>query len=237
MKPLARWTIGNSTPDGYKCLWESIASFQRFYDLDVAICYNCDPNNLGGIVPQFRLINQEDYRVTCKVEPKGVAWKLYPTRLDLNTHEIAIDNDIIIKSPIAEIDEFLSSDCTLLLEGDNRTYGRFERHVPPGFNINSGIYGMPPGFNLQKFLDFYVNDPWEKNAFGQHDENFTFDEQGLIATALLSYKRFTIIPQTSIANCEHELVEGSGHHFIGLNRRSFHRPYRLYKTSILPLLL
>lgn len=163
------------------------------------------------------------------VEPKGVSWKLYPPRLDPTRPEIVIDNDLILADRVAEIDTFLDADCTLLLGETSRTYGRFERHVPPGRMINSGLYGMPAGFDLGKFVTFYCGAGWEENALYEHRESRTFDEQGLVAFALLSYPRFVIIPHTTITNCEHHLVDGSGYHFIGLNRRRFHRPYRLYK--------
>jgi hypothetical protein len=229
MKPLARWTIGNTTKDGWDCLKMSIESFVRYYDVDVEICFNCDVLNLPTISAKFRLFDQRSCRPDGWPEAKGVAWKLYPPRLNINRHEIQIDNDIVLNDRIEEIDRFFISDCTLLLEGNSRTYGRFEKHVPVGYQINSGIFGMPPGFDLANYIDFLVGVEWEKNALGEHDKNETFDEQGIVAFALLSYKTFVIIPQSKITNCEHKLVDGQGHHFIGLNRRNFHWPYRLYK--------
>ena len=131
---------------------------------------------------------------------------------------------------IEQINEFLNSNTTLLLEDKGRTYGRFEKHVPPGFKINSGIYGMPPGFDLEPFIKFYSGDQWEKNALYEHDKNETFDEQGIIALALLSHKRYIIIPNNIITDCEHVLNQGKAHHFIGLNRKKFHEPFILYKN-------
>jgi hypothetical protein len=46
----------------------------------------------------------------------------------------------------------------------------------------------------------------------------------------LSHERYTIIPRTVITNCEWQLVEGAGYHFIGLNRRPYHEPYQLFKS-------
>ncbi len=227
MRPLARWTIGNTNADGYECLCMSIDSFLRYYDFEVVICHNCPATNLP--VARFRLIDQSQY-LNAIPPPKGVAWKLYPPRIDINRHEISIDNDLVINERIAYIDEYMISDATLLLEDSSRTYGRFERHVPPGFMINSGIYGMPPGFDLEPYIRFYAGDEWEKNALNQHDKNETFDEQGLIALALLSHSRYLIIPSRTITNCEHNLVQGQGHHFIGLNRREYHAPFRLYQS-------
>lgn len=228
-KPLAKWTIGNTTKDGYDCLLLSINSFLKFYDVKVAICYNCNEKQLPKELKNFNLINQKEY---LKIGPKpmGVAWKLYPPRLDLNNHEISIDNDIVFNARIKEIDTFFSSSSTLLLEDKGRTYGRFESHVPPNFNINSGIYGMPPNFNLESFILFYAGEEWQKNALYEHDKNETFDEQGLIALALLSNKDYIIIPNKTITDCQYSVIEGLGHHFIGLNRKKYHGPFRLYKS-------
>jgi hypothetical protein len=228
-RPLLRWTIGHTTPDGYESLRLSIESFLRWYDADVVICHNCPSENLQDIFSRFRLIDQHQHLDSCPMPPMGVAWKLYPPRLAPERHEILIDNDLIINERIPHIDDFLSSDCTLLLEDHARCYGRFENHVAPGYRINSGLYGMPPLFNLQKFVDFYAGSAWEINATCENKASKTFDEQGLVAIALLSYHRFVIIPNSCITNCEREFVNGLGHHFIGLNRLAFHKPFRLYK--------
>ena len=227
--PIARWTIGSTNSDGYRCLEMSIDSFLKFYDAEVILCHNVPAKLLPIGLKRFNLIDQY-FHLEIGPEPKGVAWKLYPPRIDLNRHEICIDNDIVFNENIKEIDEFLKSKCTLMLVDNSRTYGRFEKHVPPGFKINSGVYGMPPGFNLESFVSFYGNEGWDKNAFFNHDKSETFDEQGLVAMALLSHPRYIIIPNTTITNCENVLVEGKGNHFIGLNRRDFHAPFRLYRS-------
>lgn len=232
MKPLVRWTIGPATDAGYQCLKLSIESFLRLYDADVVICHNCQRETISHICFQdkIQLVDQTEIAKASKIPPAGVAWKLYPPRIDKSRHEISIDNDVVFAERIPEIDRFLDGDCTLLLEGDSRTYGRFERYVPAGYEINSGIFGMPPGFDLHKYVDFYCHSDWELNALGEHKENKTFDEQGLVAIALLNYSNYVIIPSTSVTNCERELALAKGMHFIGLNRRPFHRPFALYRS-------
>ena len=89
---------------------------------------------------------------------------------------------------------------------------------------------MPPGFDLHKYVDFYCQSDWELNALGEHKASKTFDEQGLVAIALLNYSNYVIIPATSVTNCEKELTLAKGMHFIGLNRRTFHRPFALYRS-------
>lgn len=236
MKAIAKWTIGETTPNGYECLIISIASFIKFYDLEVVICHNCPTKRLPCEIRNFILIDQKEH-LGIGPEPKGVAWKLYPPRIDINRHEISIDNDLVINEKITYIDEFLCTNSTLLLEDDSRTYGRFENHVPPGFKINSGIYGIPPHFDLESYIKFYAGKEWEKNALNQYDKSETFDEQGIVALALLNHYRYIIIPSDTITKCEHNLVHGQGHHFIGLNRRKYHSPFRLYQSMSRKLFL
>jgi len=232
---VARWTIGDASQAGYEALYLSIASFQHLYpDAKIVICHNCPINNLETIVARFptaKFHDQSQY-LQSRCPPMGVAWKLYPPRLAPDDHEICIDNDVILLDRIPEIDTFLQGDCTLLLEGSSRNYGRFETYVPPGYCINSGVYGMPPKFNFQKYVNFYSGDQWEVNAFGPHAASKTFDEQGLVAIALLSYRKFAIIKETSVTNCETHLIQGKGLHFVGVNRSQFHRPFRLFKSKI-----
>lgn len=232
MEKVARWTMGPVSDAGFECLATSIRSFSQLYDTKLVICHNCKAEKLTSIVKEFavELIDQTPY-LSSTIKPKGVAWKLYPPRIAPDAHEIHIDNDIVFENKIEEIDHFFDNDCTLLLEAASRNYGRFDRHVPPGYCINSGIFGMPPGFNFDKYINFYVHTEWEENATGKHASSKTFDEQGLVAFALLNYRKSVIIPDTSVTNCENNLISGRGLHFIGLNRDEFHLPYRLYKSQ------
>lgn len=229
MKPLARWTIGNTTSDGFESLVLSIQSFTKLYDVDIIICHNCSKEKLPSECFQYDLFDQNK-KWDDMPDPCGVAWKLYPTRFDPTRHEIQIDNDIIFTDSVSQINDFFNSDSTLLLEDVNRTYGRFEKHVPPKFQINSGIFGLPPKFDLNKFIKFYVGDRWEQNALNSNAKSFTFDEQGLVALALLSYKKYIIIPNTVITDCGTTLRIAKAMHFMGLNRTGFHRPYRLFRS-------
>lgn len=226
MKPLlVRWTIGNVQPEGYKCLVQSVLKLQTLYEIEIVIYYNghlpiVSSNSLVQCIDQTHLSQKA----------KGVAWKLYPPRHHIDRHEIFIDNDLIIDDYIDEIEVFRQSDCTLLLEGMSRNYGRFDKMVPNNYIINSGIFGIPPGFCFEKYINFF-GENWEKNA---SEKSFTFDEQGLIATALLDYPKFVIIPNTTITNCETKFRPAKGMHFIGLNRRQNHRPWKDYQFSKIP---
>lgn len=235
-RPLARWTVGDTTPDGFDCLRRSADSLTRLYDVEVVVCYNGDSAITQEALRDFALIDQRRFRGVLAPEPVGVAWKLYPPRLAPDRHELVIDNDLIVSRRLPELDAFFSGVRTLLLGENGRTYGRFGRHVPAGYGVNSGLYGMPPGFDFGSFVRFYAGGAWEENALAEHRASRTFDEQGLVALALLS-RPHLVIPAESVTNCEHRWVPGAGHHFVGLNRRAFHRPYREYVASLRKLYL
>jgi len=213
----------------------SIASFQLWHDVDkIVVCHNCPKNNLQDLVARFPDIEFFDQArfINSVVPPKGVAWKLYPPRLCPDDHELCIDNDIVFLEALPEIQHFYDGNHALLLEGSSRNYGRYEQHVPPEYRINSGVYGMPPGLKLQKYVDFFVRDEWEENAFGLHAASKTFDEQGIVALGLLSYGKFVIISEQSLTNCEKRLVLGKALHFVSLNRNEHHEPFRIFKSTL-----
>jgi hypothetical protein len=230
MKPIARWTIGNTTQLGYESLLLSIASFRHWYDIDAIIFNNGLSENLNyvrKIYPEIPIFQQP---VDQKPAPVGVTWKLYPPRMDISRHEIFIDNDIVFTGYIPEIDYFFENDCTLLLEDVGRAYGKFDKHVPKGYNINSGIFGLPPNFNLKKYIDMYV-DEWEINASGAHAASKTFDEQGIVAFALLNHPNFVIIDNETVTDCRSVLKWAKGMHFIGINRCPYHSAFQLFKSN------
>lgn len=227
IKPIIRFTIGPASKSGFECLERAISQIQKLYSTDIVICHNCEAeqvSHLGCTLFDQRTVESE-------TPPMGVAWKLYPPRLDLQRHEILIDNDIILEERVAEIDQFLQSDehC-LLLEGESRTYGRFQKHVPARLKVNSGIYGMPPGFDFATYVKSYSGKEWEINATGTHAQSKTFDEQGLVAFVLGHQKHF-LIPNTTVTNCEKRWIKGKGMHFVGLNRTESHKPYKDYLKS------
>ena len=223
---IARWVMGYSKKQSVDCLERSIESFLKFYDVKVIICHNCDPKHLKHIGHELY-----DQRKEYQIKPEGVSWKLYPPRIELKSHEVVIDNDIVFDEKIEEIEEFFESDSTLMLEGLSRNYGRFEKHVPVGYRINSGVYGMPPNFDFKKYVSFYANKEWQINAVGTHAANRTFDEQGLVALALLDHKNKIIISNKTLSNCENKFVKAKGMHFVGLNRVERHKAYEEYKSS------
>ncbi len=229
-KPIVRWTIGNTTPDGYLCLKLSIESFLRLYNADVVILHNCDKSKIPECLHCYNLIDQKQL-IHSGPPPMGVAWKLYPGRLDLNRYEISIDNDLIIHERIDTIDRFLSSNSVLLLEDIGRTYGRFQNLVRQDLFINSGLYGMPPQFDLQSYINHFGGKAWQKNAFGYNDSSETFDEQGLVALALSQYPQLCVVSKHDILDSRYVYEKSKGNHFIGLNRSIHHIPFRVFYSE------
>lgn len=238
MLPIFRWTIGPVQPAGFDCLKRSIKSATNLYECEAVICHNrLNDKQLDELHDlRVRLLSQETDPAAQTINPIGVAWKLIPPRLDINRREIFIDNDLIIVKRIPEIDYFLASSSTLLLEADSRTYGQFDRHVPPDKNINSGLFGLPIGFDLQRYISFYVDD-WQINSGSANELSKTFDEQGLVAFVLLSHPDYKIISSKTITNCEHHFESSFGMHFVGLNRVLHHRAYAHYKSTTCRLYL
>lgn len=96
-KPIIRWTIGgNVSQHGIDCLGNSINCWKDLYgdSFDYFLCYNnIDVNKLNFGV---NLINQHEHLNSLSIQPNSTAWKLYPPRISLQSHEIFIDNDLII---------------------------------------------------------------------------------------------------------------------------------------------
>lgn len=223
-----RFTVGNTNKWGIICLEHSIAQIRKLYKAEIVVCYNGN-SDLVAHLP-VTLVNQHGVFTNGLPDPIGVSWKLYPPRLYPTEHEIFIDNDLILHEHIEEIDDFLAStDKTLLLEEENRVYGRFSRHVPKNLRINTGLFGVPPNFNLETRLKAIVGKTWEHNALGKYEASWSWDEQGAIAY-ILSSQKYTLIPKESITNCARTWIRGKGNHFIGLNRDS-QKPFKAYLLS------
>src|SRR5579884_3541652 len=85
---------------------------------------------------------------------EGVAWKLAPVRVFPESYEISLDNDVILWAIPQAMEQWLQSPDlrSCLLAGDLRpALGQFAaacRNQP----VNTGIRGLPPGFDLETRL-------------------------------------------------------------------------------------
>ncbi len=204
---------------------EAVEAFSNIYtNADLMICHNQ--------LKKYQIEELEKIGVplyaqhyTNGLVPHGVAWKLYPPRLRINAHEIVIDNDILIKHKIPEIGKFFSSNSTLVYEAAKPMYGQIAKFVPKTPCVNSGIYGMPPGFDLGKKMNFYLGsiNEWSHSC---KQGRYTWDEQGMIAACLLNHPEHLLITLDQVTNCEIDLIDNKlGIHFVGLNRYTKHKPW------------
>lgn len=242
LKPLFRWTIGPVSKNGFLILEESIRQIRRIYEdkFDLMICYNqINVDSLNYLRKyEVSFYDQTKYK-KIPFKAKGEIWKIYPPRLRLKTHEIIADNDLILLDAIPEIDQFLKEDATLLLEareGMKRYYGKFDKFVPKPYVINTGFYGMPPQFNLYKKIRHMCKEIKQKEWLQDRTKGL-YDDQGIIAATLLSYKKFIIIKHPTILNYNLSLGKFNGDknkikgiHFVGANIKK-HPAWMEYQRS------
>lgn len=236
MRPLARWTIGPVSDIGFEILDESVRSFTSIYpEFDCVICHNFideqKVNHLGVATHK-----QEASTVPCKLTPpsdseeeaSGCGWKLAPPRLRPEAHELWIDNDLVIRRRIEEIDEWLASpDSGLISEGLGRcrVFGAFDRFVPTGIHACAGLFGLPPGFDFYRSILFYM--PYlDKGTLGG------YDEQGLTAAIVLNMPKCIMVPNTQCRIWEDHMPPMSqlpaAIHFVAANRKPWHRGWKSY---------
>jgi hypothetical protein len=225
-KPLIRWTIGPVKEEGFSCLGKSVRNMKHLYpECDFVICYNQLTRLQHERISELGvdLLDQSKYLDSLKYHPHGksVHWKLYPPRLNLDSHEICMDNDIILWKRVPEIDYFLSSkDTCLIYQGINRLYGSYDLNIPKLVRINSGIYGLPPNFDFRSKLKS-IQKKWSNR----------FDEQGIVAS-ILCQESYCMIPLPYVPICECWMSSNDfkktmdaflrnefccGMHFVGIN--------------------
>jgi len=175
----------------------------------------------------------------------GSVWKLCPDRLNINTHEIIIDSDVIFTKKIDEIDDFLNSDKILAYSDCYRFYGKYDHIIDSQHCCNSGIIGLPPNYKFGESL-FKTWDENKRHPFLAYN-----DEQGLVI-ATLAKEENIMIPNYKIpilhpekfsnknlsSDKEPEFADYdnfdydkfSGFHFVEVNRRE-HYGYNLWNAK------
>ena len=218
MKPLVRWIVGNCHNAGIISLIQSIKNFKKLYKnkFRYCICYNnLSDKQLKKIKiltsSNIKLINQENYISEFDINPCGPAWKLYPARLSLETHEIIIDNDLILFKKLTEIEDLIENDKPFITEALKNCYGNFDNLISKNTTLNTGFIGYPPNFDIKKMILETIHKS-KINCWSDH-----FDEQGCIAS-IFEKIDYNLITLNKINVCDHKLKMGShGIHLIGLN--------------------
>jgi hypothetical protein len=224
-----RWTVGDVSPAGFQALQLSIWGMWRLFgrDAQYAVCVNTIPvrvamESTGEIPTEVRWIDATplvpDW-LWAHVSPEmaeGVAWKLAPVRSFPDCYELSLDNDVVLWALPAAVERWLMSGTleTCLLAADlTPALGQFATFCGD-LALNSGIRGLPPGFDLETRL---------RNTLAQSGVRLQseLDEQGLQAATLLQMP-LRLVSTDDISICSpfpnHQQHLGRcGAHFVGLN--------------------
>lgn len=258
-KPLFRFTVGSCLQQGLDVLAESINRTTRalgFDNWDWVVCHNgLNSENLEflqGIIKDRPIHLMAQNWALCPVPDNcqtprrrdgsfewngnkcgGTMWKVCPARVRMESHEIVMDNDVVLLKKFPQIDEWLSqTDKVLCLEEPIRFYGRYDclfQPDPP--YLNSGFMGFPPGYDYGSA----VFESWVKH--GRYMNLSQADEQGLLT--------YTLSQQPNIRVNASQMVEvlhrdfqtkltgrEEGIHFTQSNRIPNHHQWAKYREII-----
>lgn len=231
-----RWTIGDVSPRGFQALRLSLLGARRAFGSAArfAVCVNSvtlrEAMARTGTVAADVEWHVSDGRIPgwlqAHLDPalaEGVAWKFAPMRLFPDDWEISLDNDCILWAAPGPVrwwlEEGTPKTC-LLAEDVAPGFGQFAALCPPAPR-NSGIRGLPPGFDLERALAGVLATYPVRLAS-------ELDEQGLQVAALSRHPP-RVVPVSDVTICSpfppHAAHLGRcGAHFVGLNVHR-ERPY------------
>jgi hypothetical protein len=227
-----RWTIGDVSERGFDALRLSIAGALRVFGAGAryAVCVNSIPpeaaearigvlseavswHSSDGAMPDF-LRRRLDARLA-----EGVAWKFAPLRLFPDDfHELSLDNDCILWRAPAAVGQWLAREDTCLLAEDMApAFGQFAA-LCGAAPRNTGIRGVPPGFDLAAAL---------RRTLADHPVTLAseLDEQGLQVAALSRHMAPLVVTVEEVSitspSSPHSPALGAcGAHFVGLNMKA-----------------
>lgn len=233
-KPIVRWTLGGPcSTDALDCLKLCIKNFKKFYgdQFRYFLCFNnTDVNSLKWTKEfNLELLDQSVHTSSLDIEPinNHSCWKLYPPRIDLNSYEIFIDNDINLHKKY-NFNYFIEENKFFMAEAIKKAYGTFQNKINYQFKLNAGFFGVPPQFDFKKEINKVISSncvSWQSDYF---------EEQGLVAYILHKHNCF-VIDLDKIFICLDEFkVSEYGMHFVGLNKNNsiYWKKYK-YKYKIL----
>lgn len=225
-----RWTIGDVSPRGFDALRLSCLGARSIFGEAaryVVVVNRVAPEEArrraGPLPPEIRFEAARDLPLFLQRRldagmAEGVAWKFAPLRVFPDAHELALDNDCILWSAPDAIRRWLSGPPSGVLAEDVRPcFGRFAPSCG-GAPRNSGIRGIPPGFDLGRALE-------EALAIVPGPLGTELDEQGLQVAALSRALPVHVVRLEEVSICSpfppHLPDLGRcGAHFVGLNARS-----------------
>jgi len=255
-KPLFRWTCGPCLQQGLDILAESIHRTTDALGVDKwdwLICHNGlnkdEVTFLHNAIDDLpvQLLNQN--WATCPIpdncqSPRipngafqwngnkcgGTLWKVCPARVRMESHEIVMDNDVILLKAFPQIEEWLKqTEKALILEEPIMFYGKytplFDKEGP---YLNSGFMGFPPGYDFGS----RIFEEWVKNE--RHMNLSQADEQGLLTYTLSQLPSIRINKEQMVEVLHRDIhthITGNeeGVHFTQANRIPNHNPWGRYR--------
>jgi hypothetical protein len=150
---------------------------------------------------------------------EGAAWKFAPLLLFPDRYEIALDNDCVLWEAPRAIERWIAQEhgtlSCVLAEDMAPCFGWFAPLCGPEPR-NTGIRGLPPGFDLEAALTSVLMRLPEIRVAGE------VDEQGLQVAALSRASLIVTTEEVTICSPFHPHVRRlgtCGAHFVGLNMR------------------
>ncbi len=259
-KPLFRFTVGPCIPQGLEVLKESVKKTTATLGIDAfdwMICHNGlsedEQAQLSDMTKDLPIVLYEQSWNFVPIPddqewatPKrkdgsfewngnhcgGTLWKVCPARMRMESHEIVMDNDIVLLEKFPQIDHFLkSTHMALILEEPIKFYGRYDAQFGDKEPyLNSGFIGFPPGYDYGA----EILRVWEET--GSFQKLSHSDEQGLLM--------YTLSRLPSVRIKKHQMVEllatdvdaskrltgkEAGLHFTQANRIPNHLSWKKYK--------
>ncbi len=235
-----RWTVGDVSARGWEALRLSVHCAVRLFGdkAEYAVCVNSVPveraRELAGDLPEeVRWVEVTAGDVPEWLRPhlegafaegvapmsEGTAWKLLPVRLFPEMYELSLDNDCVVWAVPEAMRKWLAAEGRTLMAADTeRCLGQFQGDARVVGTINSGIRGLPPGFDLEAALKASLA---EKLGVMLTSE---LDEQGLQAVALHRSMPALVVETGEVSICSpfwpRDPEMGTcGAHFVGLNSR------------------
>lgn len=195
MRPLCRWTIGgNISQLGWEIFSESIRVTPKVYpEFDFVICYNnLSQKQLRYLqITGLRLFDQSCSESCVPYHPWGEGcedfhWKLVPPRLRIESHELWLDNDLLIRDRIDAIDQWLRCHTGIISVGFDSLYGRFQDRVKA--DCCAGFFGLPPFFDFKARIRECCGDQPLRR----------YDEQGLVAYIVTNMPGWILVPYNDL---------------------------------------
>jgi hypothetical protein len=215
--------------------------FRRCHpEFDRIICFNnLDSAELNDLKSIADLYEQKPEDAPCPLdvqtgsyeESNGCGWKLAPPRLRPDSHELFIDNDIIILERLREISDWQCFDgFGLISEGlhRRRMYGVYDGFVLPKIHACAGLFGLPPGFDFAGRIKALLPHLNGKSLGG-------YNEQGLTTAIITNMENYMLVPLSTLFISEDHVPFPKqlpkGIHFVGANRKDWHRGWKSYLVT------